>query len=768
MPKIGYGGVDRFRLAAALLVIANHTGPLTSISANADFLLTGIVARLANAFFFMASGYFLFGLMQGDGRQDRAALGKMLGRLGWFYGAGILLYLPLNIYAGYFDRTRGALSYAEDIVFNGTFYHLWYLPAAMLGICIVYALRTALPDRWVLAAAAVLYALGLLGDSYYGVTAQSGVLTSFYDALFHGFEYTRNGLFFAPLYVALGALAARRPLRVRFGGGYAAATAASLGLLLAEGVLLRSADYPRHDSMYIFMVPTAYALFRLLLAWGGASRRSLRSVCSWMYLLHPLAIVLVRGIAEQTGTEPLLLRTSPVYFAAVSALSALLSGAVVFLSAFLRRRRNRQPAQAAPSRAWTEIDLDRLEHNWRALQAAAKGMRLMAVVKADAYGHGGVPVAKRLYRAGARSFAVAEVNEGIALRRAGIRGDILVLGCTPTPRLGDLVRYRLTQTVVGADDAERLQAYGKKLDVHVKIDTGLNRLGERFDRIERVLSIYRHSRLRVKGTFSHLAAADGAAPEEVAFTELQVERFRRAIEQVRAAGLNPGELHLQGSCGLLNYPELRFDLARPGIALYGLLPTERDKRRARVDLRPVLSLRAAVTRVSDVRAGESVGYGRAFVAERDCRIATISIGYADGVPRALPEGGGCVLIRGRRARMVGRVSMDQLAVDVTDAGDVREGDTATLIGRDGGEAISAEQFAGWAGTIANEIVSALGARLERQFVAPAAATAPQAQPQLRGRAAGAAALAAVAASGHRPGAGRMAGLLRRRPGSRGN
>lgn len=376
------------------------------------------------------------------------------------------------------------------------------------------------------------------------------------------------------------------------------------------------------------------------------------------------------------------------------------------------------------SNAWAEIRLDHLDYNLTALRSALPaGTQVMAVVKADAYGHGAAQVAARLYACGVRSFAVANIDEGIALRLQGLEGEILILGCTPSHRLDDLVRYRLAQTVVGADDAARLQAFGKRIDVHVKIDTGMNRLGEPCERIDRVLSMYRHSRLRVTGTFSHLAAADSQEPSDVAFTRTQIERFDRAVRRVRAAGFDPGRLHLQSSSGILNYPELRCDLARPGIALYGLLPRERDKRNARLELRPVLSLKASVTRVNEIRAGESVGYGRRFVAPRDSRIATVSIGYADGISRALSDRGGCVLIRGRRAVIIGSICMDQLSADVTDIGDVRPGDTVTLIGQDGDERITAEEVAGWAGTIANEVVSTLGPRVEKRYILSEAGSA---------------------------------------------
>ncbi|MBB6690967.1 serine racemase VanT catalytic subunit [Cohnella xylanilytica] len=716
MAKPAFGAVDRFKWFAALLVIAIHTGPLDSYSPKADFLIIGVLARLAVPFFFAASGYFFFGKLTGEWERDRTALRKFLVRIGLLYGAGIAAYLPLNVYSGYFEEPRSAWGYASDLLFNGTFYHLWYLPALMLGTCIVYALRLRLTDRMMLAAASVLYAFALLGDSYYGLAEQSSFLAGLYDHLFRVFDYTRNGIGFAPLYIGLGAALARGGVKERSLSWLSTAFLASLSLLVVEGIALRDAGWPRHDSMYVVLVPAVYYLFRLLLALGGAQRRQARQASTWIYLLHPLAIVGVRGIAKATGLTSVLVRDSLVHYAAVALLSIGLAAAVGRIVRISERWK--RCGDNLPHRAWTEIDLDYFAHNANVLRSRLPaGTELMAVVKADAYGHGSVRVAKRLYAEGVRSFAVAEIDEAIALRKGGVRGDILVLGYTPTHRLRELSRYRLTQTVVNAEDAERLQAAGKKLRVHVKIDTGMNRLGEPWERIERILSIYRQSRLQVSGTFSHLAAADGMKPGDIAFTRVQVVRFEEVVRQLRAAGIDPGKLHLQSSYGIVNYPELRYDLARPGIALYGLLSNERDKLRSGLDLRPVLSLKATVTRVNDVRAGEFVGYGRSFAALRDSRIATLSIGYADGIPRGLPERGGCVLVRGRRAPMVGKICMDQMTVDVTDIDDdVRQGDTVTLIGQDGEERITVEEVAGWAGTISNEIVSSLGARLDRQYL----------------------------------------------------
>ncbi|RED63226.1 serine racemase VanT catalytic subunit [Cohnella lupini] len=368
-------------------------------------------------------------------------------------------------------------------------------------------------------------------------------------------------------------------------------------------------------------------------------------------------------------------------------------------------------------RAWAEINLDNLDHNLSELRRVLpSATSIMAVVKADAYGHGAVRVAKRLYAGGVRFFAVAEIEEAAALRKKGVKGDILILGYTPSDRLEDLIRFNLTQTVTNAEDAERLQAFGKKLKVHIKIDTGMNRLGEPWSHEERILSMYRHSHLIVLGTYSHLAVADSLEPDDVSFTRTQTKRFNDLVERIRDAGLPTGRLHLQSSYGILNHSGLTADLARPGIALYGLLSNDRDRVLADVELRPVLSLKASVTRVAMVRAGESVGYGRSFVASRDTKIASVSIGYADGVPRVLSENGGCVLIRGRRAKIIGKISMDQITVDITSLTDVEPGDTVTLIGQDGDNSISAGEIGRLAGTITNDVLCSIGSRVSRETI----------------------------------------------------
>lgn len=363
------------------------------------------------------------------------------------------------------------------------------------------------------------------------------------------------------------------------------------------------------------------------------------------------------------------------------------------------------------NRAWREVNLDTLTHNAQTLQAAlAPGCCLMAVVKADAYGHGAIPVARRLEAEGVNAFAVACLEEGISLRRAGVRGKILILGCTPPEMAAQIYQWGLIQTVVDEDHGQALAAQGMPLSVHLALDTGMHRLGIPAEDHKALRRLYELPYLNIEGVFSHLCVSDSLEAEDVAFTHAQLERFYGAVQWLKTHGLDPGKVHIQASYGIWNLPPQPCSWARAGIALYGVssndVPTER-----KLDLRPVLSLRARVTSVRTLLPGEGAGYGLAFRADKMCRIAVVAVGYADGLPRSLSQQGGEVLLHGTRCSMVGRMCMDQLLVDVTDVSCVKPGDVATIIGSDGWQVIRAEAVAGQCGTITNELLSRLGHRL---------------------------------------------------------
>lgn len=369
-------------------------------------------------------------------------------------------------------------------------------------------------------------------------------------------------------------------------------------------------------------------------------------------------------------------------------------------------------------RAWIELDLANLEHNVNYLKNLLPGgCKLMPAVKANAYGHGAVLIAKALEKMGITDYCVASVEEGIELRSAGIAGNILILGYTHPRQIEQLVRYDLTQTVVDSDYAKQLSEHGRTVQVHIGIDTGMHRLGIDWKDMESIQKIWEYQNLKVTGVFSHLCAADGTTQKEKDYTRKQIQRFENVVNQLKQEGKTGFVTHLQGSYGILNYPECRFDYARPGIALYGLFSSfaeykEQEEKQPFGMLRPVLSLKTRVESVRILEKGESAGYGMAYTAASRRKIAVLSIGYADGIPREI-AGKAYVLCRGKKAAVIGRICMDQMLVDATDIPDITSGDEVVLIGRSGKEQIPAEAYAEWTDSITNEVVSRLGLRLER-------------------------------------------------------
>lgn len=353
----------------------------------------------------------------------------------------------------------------------------------------------------------------------------------------------------------------------------------------------------------------------------------------------------------------------------------------------------------AERRAWIEIDLKALEENVRFLRSRLPaGCRLMAAVKADAYGHGAPVIAGELQRLGLRAFCVATAEEGAALRQSGIRGEVLVLGYTGRESLALAAENDLLLTAADLEHARLLSSAGLRLRIHLAVDTGMRRLGEPAEALDRLEAAFHLKNLRTEGLFTHLCTEDGD------FCREQAGRFRQTVDQLRRRGCAFEKAHLLSSASLLRFPELGGDYARTGLALYGYGAPE---------LKPVLSLKTRVAAVKTLKKGEGAGYGLRFRARRETRLAVLSIGYADGLPRQLSCGKGSVLLRGRAAPIAGLLCMDQALVDVTDIPQVRPGDEAVLIGRSGELRQSAEDLARAAGTIPNEILSRLGSRPER-------------------------------------------------------
>ena len=381
------------------------------------------------------------------------------------------------------------------------------------------------------------------------------------------------------------------------------------------------------------------------------------------------------------------------------------------------------------ARAWVEINLSALAHNVRSLKALLPSHTdLMAVVKADAYGHGAVTVAKVALASGASWLGVATVPEGIELRQAGITASILVMGAVNEPgEMRAIARWQLQPTIVDAKQAlvfsETLARYWRDtgsraentntgesmaVPVHLKLDTGMSRLGSDWQRpVEFVRLVTQLPHLEPASLYSHLATADSLDPTVM---RLQHQRFEQAIAQLQQEKLLPPKLHLANSAATLSDPALHYDMVRVGLATYGLYAAPHLA--TKVSLRPVLELKARITHIKHIEPGTGVSYGHRFVADRSMKIAIVGIGYADGVPRILSNQLECA-VGEQRVKQIGSITMDQLMLDVSDLKTAKEGDVVTLLGQAGDHLLSADDWAEMAQTISWEILCSFKHRLPR-------------------------------------------------------
>ena len=375
--------------------------------------------------------------------------------------------------------------------------------------------------------------------------------------------------------------------------------------------------------------------------------------------------------------------------------------------------------------AWIEIDLSAVRHNVKAFKAQlSRGVKMMCVVKADAYGHGAAQCAKAMQSVGADQFAVATVDEGVELRCSGIDNPILVLSEPPVTSIPDLVRFDIMPSVYTVDFAlaygEASAAANKVGRYHLAIDTGMTRIGvRREDLLEVRGSIDFHRGLECAGTFTHFATADVLDNWDF---DLQVNRFIEAVTALKNAGYELGLVHADNTPGTVLHKDIQFDMVRVGIGLYGLHPSKLTI--PRIDLQPVMSVRGRVTRVVYPAVGDGVGYGMTWrVPRNNIQVATVPIGYADGLARSLSNRMD-VLTRGDRVRQVGNICMDQFMIAVDTAGthankpahEIRYGDVVTLIGKDSDQEITADEMADLRETINYEVVCNFGARLDKVYI----------------------------------------------------
>lgn len=379
--------------------------------------------------------------------------------------------------------------------------------------------------------------------------------------------------------------------------------------------------------------------------------------------------------------------------------------------------------QYEQQRVWAEIDLAALEYNYHLIRSQlVSDAKLCCVIKANAYGHGAPHVARLYEQLGADFLAVSNIEEALQLRNADIRLPILILGYTPAPCAEQLSAHGLTQCVYSYEYAKLLSdcavRAGVTVDIHIKTDTGMGRIGFRYrgdeqdeltlDQIRRACTL---PSLRATGIFTHFASADeGKDGEE--FSKRQYDLFCQAVQELAASGVCFAIKHCANSAALCDYPDMHMDMVRAGIVLYGLSPSE--QLRSDLKLRPAMTLKSVVSHIKTISAGETVSYGRTFVAEHDMKIATVPIGYADGYRRSGADGGAALLIRGKLCPVVGRVCMDQLMVDVSELPVVCIGDEVAVFGQS--PALTAQELAHLNGTIAYEIICSVGVRVPRIYL----------------------------------------------------
>ena len=342
------GSLDYFKIIAALLVIAIHTSPLTSFNVEADFVLTRIIARTAVPFFLMVTGYFLLPQYIWGKSMDYRPLFRFIQKTLLLYAIAILIFLPVNLYAGQLENIE-AIDLIRMLIFDGTFYHLWYLPASVTGVLILWILGKKFNFKVLFIICLVLYGFGLVGDSYYGFTNMFPTVKSLYDTLFHIFSYTRNGIFYVPIFLVMGAWFGHTPQRrKRIYNIYGFLI--SLLFMIFEGMTLHILDVQRHDSMYLFLLPCMFFLFAAVLSIAKQPAPILRSISTWIYLLHPLMIVLIRGIAKLIHGQAILVDNSLIHYIAVCFLSCIF--AYIIGKYFTLHKLRYYPK----GRAWIELD----------------------------------------------------------------------------------------------------------------------------------------------------------------------------------------------------------------------------------------------------------------------------------------------------------------------------------------------------------------------------------------------------------------------------
>ena len=373
-------------------------------------------------------------------------------------------------------------------------------------------------------------------------------------------------------------------------------------------------------------------------------------------------------------------------------------------------------------RTWADISLDNLSHNYHALRAKIpSGCRFLGVVKADAYGHGAVPVSRYLTELGAEYLAVSNIEEAVQLRRGGIRGPILILGYTPPKHAEDLAKMGLRQEIHSLDYAcmlnQMLEGTSLRIRVHIKLDTGMSRLGFFAYNCERTVTelqeVAAMKHLLIEGVFTHFPVADSIDGADENFTRTQFERFTQMLSTLKGVGIEPQIRHCCNSGASILYPEYALDMIRSGIATYGVFPS--SDLRGRIDLKPVMQLHSTIFQIRDFEPNITVSYGRTYTTSEPERIAVVGIGYADGLSRSFSNNIS-FLLHGKRVPQIGRICMDMCMVDISRVPDAKVGDTVTIFGTDGDDTIEVDSLSCRLNTIPYEILCGINKRIPRIYL----------------------------------------------------
>ena len=367
-------------------------------------------------------------------------------------------------------------------------------------------------------------------------------------------------------------------------------------------------------------------------------------------------------------------------------------------------------------RVQANINLDAIHDNVKAAKSLTKkGTKLMAIIKADAYGHGAVRVAETLDDI-ADAYGVAILEEGIELRQAGVTKPILILGYTPAPLYEAMINYDITTAVFKYDMAKEISdtavKLGKKAKIHIKLDTGMSRIGFKQDdeSLETIIKISKLPGIEITGCFTHFARMD---EKDKTKAKEQFKRYMDFTKRIEDAGIKIPVKHVSNSAGIIEMPEVNLDMVRDGISVYGMYPSE-EVNKKRLPLTPAMEIISYISFIKTLEKGVEIGYGGTFTTTRETKVATIPVGYADGYPRSISNKG-CILINGHRAPIIGRICMDQFMVDITDIKDVHENDKVTLIGHDGDGYISIEEMADLSGSFNYEFVCDIGKRVPKVY-----------------------------------------------------